>query len=331
MPYPITIGCDVSKQKIDICILEDGKAILHASCIQNTKEGLKKFIEKCTTWTNPQIILEPTGYYHYLFAIGLRDAGFDVRLVNPYVMKQYSKLGIRKTKTDKVDARRLATIANSGIELRPYTETLANIQQKARIQALHHLQDTQRSLKQRAHQIEELHGIIGELQDVRTAFSITMKHLDTQIARLKKRIEQEVTEDAKLIASIPGIGIGSACAILGAIGDHTRFSHRDKLTAFAGLDPSIMESGTSVHGKSRLSKRGSTMLRRVLGQCAWGAMIHNPRMQLFYEKKKAEGMHYFSILMAIARKLLNLIHAMLRSQRPYDPNFVSTRICLTPV
>lgn len=331
MSASFNVGCDVSKQKVDICVMENGKQVIHEFAVSNTAAGLKKARECLSAWVGACLILEPTGHYHYLFALGLREAGFDVRLVNPYLMKQYANLGLRKTKTDKLDAKRLASLGASGIELRPYAETPAHIQQKAHIQTLHRLQDTKRKLGQRLRQLEELHETVGGLQDVKRSLRTALKSMDVQIAKLKATLEKGANENAKLISSIPGISLLSACTIVGALGDPSRFTDRDELTAYAGLDPSIIQSGTSIHRKSHVSKRGSAMLRRVLGQCAWGALMHNERFQAYFTKKKAEGKHYFSILVAIARKLLILIHAILQSRKPYDPKHLSEKICLTPV
>ena len=328
---PITIGCDVSKKKIDVCILEDGNKVLESFDVTNTKEGLRSMIEKISSWKDAPIMLEPTGYYHYLFVFGLRESGFSVRLVNPYVMKQFTKLGLRKTKTDRVDAKQLARIGCTNLALQAYTETPAQVQKKAKIQTIHRLADNRRTLIQRQHQLEEMHEAIGGLSEAIRAFEIVVHSMDREIKKLEHKLLEDAGEDEKLIASIPGISLLSACAIIGELGDRTRFKDRDALTAFAGLDPTIGESGSSVHQKSRLSKHGSSMLRRSLVQCAWGAMMHNARYQEYFVKKKEEGKHYFTILSAIARKLLTLIRSMLLSRSAYDPLKLSTKICLTPV
>lgn len=122
-----------------------------------------------------------------------------------------------------------------------------------------------------------------------------------------------------LLCSIPGIGHLTATTLLGEVGDTRQFADARQLVAFAGLGIRHHQSGTKVHGPSRVSKRGSARLRRALyfpAVTAWRCARH---WQAFIARLQARGKHKAQILTALMRKLLVLVFAVLRDQRPFDP------------
>lgn len=136
--------------------------------------------------------------------------------------------------------------------------------------------------------------------------------LDEQITRLLGDIDQN-------LVTIPGVGSVLAAAILGEIGDISRFDTGAKLVAFAGIDPTVRQSGEFCSTHNRMSKRGSPYLRRALWLAANSAKLHNPIMQQFYKQKRAQGKHHMTAIGAVCRKLTYVIHAVLRDQKPYQP------------
>jgi transposase len=119
--------------------------------------------------------------------------------------------------------------------------------------------------------------------------------------------------------TIPGIGPVLVAAILGEIGDISRFPTGVKLVAYAGIDPTVRQSGEFTGTRNRMSKRGSPYPRRAIWLAASVAKIHNPILRNFYEQKRAEGKHPLAATGAVARKLTYIIHAVLRDRNPYDP------------
>lgn len=313
------IGCDVSKEKLDIAILDENQRALCTFRVPNAEVGLNDLIHDLNSWNGATVIMEATSHYHYLSAFMLREAGFDVRVINPYLMKQFMNLGLRKTKTDKMDAKRLAAIGWSDISLPPFTETTENIEQKQRVRAATQLSSALRIITQQIRQIEETLCVIGGGADILQGLEQAQTTMKQELARMQRSITRRAGAEAKLIATIDGISEITAAEIKTVIGDVARFKSRDAIAAFAGVDPSVKESGSSVHGKSHISKRGSDLLRRSLGHAAWGAMMHNDRFKEYAKRKKEEGFHYFEIIVAIERKLIHLIYSMLRTGQPYDP------------
>jgi transposase len=145
--------------------------------------------------------------------------------------------------------------------------------------------------------------------------------IERQIIELKKEIEvfSDQFEEKKYIASIPGVSSISAAIYLSEIGNVNRFQTKHRLTAFAGIDASVFESGNYKRKQgNRISKRGSKYLRKQLYYAAKTASIFDPELKRFYEKKKSEGKHYNVIMIAVARKILMRIYAVMKQKRLYE-------------
>lgn len=121
-----------------------------------------------------------------------------------------------------------------------------------------------------------------------------------------------------LLRSIPGIGTVTAAALVAYVGDIHRFSSPAKLTAYIGLDCRVHESGTSIHGKGQITKRGNRYLQYVLFNAAFIAKRRNPQLHSYFHKKLSEGKHYYSALCAVERKLVHLIYAVWARGTPYE-------------
>jgi len=106
-------------------------------------------------------------------------------------------------------------------------------------------------------------------------------------------------------------------AILAEIGDINRFESSEKLVAFAGIDPTVYETGQFVAKKTRMSKRGSPHLRYALWQAASMAIQYDPELKAYYQAKRAEGKHHGTALGAVCNKLISRIYIILKEQRPY--------------
>ena len=146
--------------------------------------------------------------------------------------------------------------------------------------------------------------------------------LKQQVCRIEKRIENGVKEIDTCIMSIPGIGTLTAGIVLGELGNLGRFDNHNQLTAFAGLDPSIKESGRSSK-TGRISKRGSPMLRQALYRAALSASRVNPVCQQLYLRLRAKGKHHKVCMVAIARKLLHIAYSVERNHRDfYVPEYI---------
>lgn len=145
------------------------------------------------------------------------------------------------------------------------------------------------------------------------------------ILRQKEEVEKKIKEmsdkfeSKKVIATIIGVSEKIAAVAIAEIGDVNRFENADKLTAFAGLDASVYESGDFKRKQgNRISKRGSKYLRKQLYYAAKVAVVFDPELKKYYERKKAEGKHYNVIVIAVARKILHRIYRVWKDNRAYE-------------
>ena len=314
-----SIGCDVSKAKLDIAVINEKQEIQCSFQVLNHPQGFLLLREKLKPYQESSVILEATSHYHLGAAFTLTEAGYVVHVINPLITKKFASSGIRKTKTDKVDAKLLATIGLLESSLKPWMESRKTLEVKRLSQLLGKLGKDQRSYVQRLHQLEELQPLCQlDVQMEIDSLQIIIQAIALQIDILEKRLVSSLNEETTILSSIPGVGKASAAKIAAELGDVSRFSDRDHVTAFSGLDPSKKESGTSIHGRSCISKRGSPELRCVLGQAAWGVMMHNEVFKAYAEKKRAEGKHYYSILVSVAKKLLVIMYSLLKNKQLYD-------------
>ena len=118
---------------------------------------------------------------------------------------------------------------------------------------------------------------------------------------------------------MPGIGNVTGAAILSEIGDISKFDSPGKLVAFAGLDATVTQSGEFEAVHNVMSKRGSPYLRKAIFQSALIASFKDPVLNACYQKKRAEGKHHLTCVGAVARKMCNIIYAVLKNNQPYVP------------
>ena len=145
--------------------------------------------------------------------------------------------------------------------------------------------------------------------------------LENQISEIEKIIAMQFAQFNTKLATIPGIGTTLGATILSEIGDINRFEKPKQLIAFAGMDPSIKQSGNFVGTESHMSKRGSPFLRRAVWLAAVVAVSHDPLFKYHFQQKMHSGKSYSQAMGFICHKLLNTIFAILKSGEDYNPVF----------
>ena len=158
------------------------------------------------------------------------------------------------------------------------------------------------------------------------AFSFQLKQLIDRMNFLDKQIEALDIEIMKYyeqfdcyLHTIPRIGIVGAATILAEIGDISRFKNSSALVAFAGIDPTVRQSGEFNSTHNHMSKRGSPYLRHAIFLAATTCSFHNSPLNAYYKKKRDQGKHHLTATGAVARKLTTVIYAVLRDSKPYEP------------
>ena len=158
------------------------------------------------------------------------------------------------------------------------------------------------------------------------AFSFQLKQLIDRMNFLDKQIEALDIEIMKYyeqfdcyLHTIPGIGMIATATILAEIGDIHRFKSSSALVAFAGIDPTVRQSGEFNSTHNHMSKRGSPYLRHAIFLAATTCSFHNSPLNAYYKKKRDQGKHHLTATRAVARKLTTVIYAVLRDSKPYEP------------
>ena len=183
-----------------------------------------------------------------------------------------------------------------------------------------------RLTKAKAISIKEAAADTFGIKIAQDAFSFQLKQLidrmnflDKQIEALDCQILEYYEKFDCYLHTIPGIGMIAAAAILAEIGDINRFKSSSALVAFAGIDPTVRQSGEFSSTHNHMSKRGSPYLRHAIFLAATTCSFHNSPLNAYYKKKREQGKHHLTATGAVARKLTTVIYAVLRDGKPYEP------------
>ncbi len=312
--YMHSIGIDMSKDSFHAAFNETEVRIF-----KNTRNGIESFINvligRGCTRENTEIGTEATGVYHLLFCEKLRSAGWNVKVINPLLTSRMFRTSVRYAKTDRTDALSIRKTLLTGAGY-AYTDTPEILALKTLVQERDALCRMKAETKQRIH----AHLIRAKASGLplHDSFSGSIKLFRYEMRQIEKKMGSYAAHTQALLRSIPGIGAVTAAALVAYIGDIHRFSSPEKLTAYLGLDCRVHESGTSIHGKGHLTKRGNRYLRYVLFNAAFIAKRRNPELKSYLEKKRREGKHYVSALCAVERKLVHLIWAVWTRGTPFE-------------
>ena len=148
--------------------------------------------------------------------------------------------------------------------------------------------------------------------------------LEQQIDEIESVISDTLSDMNSVLLSVPGIGIMDAAMILGEIGNISRFDHPCKLLAYAGLDPTVNQSGKFKARSTKMSKRGSKTLRFALINAAWQLSLHDPVFSDYYALKRSQGLDHYGALGHVAHKLVRVIFKLLSDNIPFSSPSPST-------
>jgi transposase len=313
----IFTGFDVSKDQLDFCTL-GGAEKSGSGKVAFNAQGLKSLLRKIPSGSH--CVMEATGPYHVKLATWLFKNGYAVSVVNPLVIKHFSRMNLRRAKTDKADAR---IIASYGQREKPalWEPPAAYMVKLQQLEALLDLQ-----IKHHTAQKNQLHSIeaTGKADpfvrnQLKKLIEYTKKIIQKQEDEILKVIDNEHKAMLKNLTSIPGIGKKTAVALIVATGGFTRFDSHKKLISYLGLCPRIFESGSSVRGRSRICKLGMVRIRKFLYMCTWSAIKANEACKEMYERLVENGKPKMVALIAVANKLVRMAFAIAKSGEKYQP------------
>ncbi len=312
----IALGIDIAKRKFDCALLQGER--FRTKVFSNDFPGIEACVQWIARHANAPVhaCLEATGPYAQALAEALFDAGHTVSLINPARSRAFAdSLGLR-SKTDAVDA---CTLARYVLALAPEPWTPA----PRHVRELQELVRRLDVLIQTHTQEQNRLGVAHEA--VRNSIELVLAQLDTQIEAIKQAIARHIDQhpdlkaQRELLDSIPGIGPATSAWLIAELGAK-HFDCARSAAAFVGLTPAHRTSGSSVHGKPRLSKRGSARLRKALYWPAITALRCNPVIQHFAQRLHARGKHKMAIIAAVMRKLIHIAFGVLKSGRPFNPS-----------
>jgi len=318
------LGIDVAKGKFEVVLMgADGKR--RRRTFANSAQGFGALLG----WLHQQgalpvhACLEATGTYGVALATFLHQAEQLVSVVNPACIKAFSESELSRTKTDKVDAELIARFcaAMKPALWQPLAPAVAQLQGLVR---------RLESLQQMTGQERNRLAAPGLAEPVRESLQRTLGMLEQEMRRLRSQIKDHIEahptlrQQRELITSIRGIGPTTANLLLAELSG-CDFHKARAVAAYAGLVPQERQSGSSVPGKARLSKKGNRRLRKALYWPAIVAIRYNPVLGAFARRLREAGKPKMVVIAAVMRKLLHIAFGVLKHQRPFDPKWIACR------
>jgi transposase len=303
------IGIDVSKAKLDVSI-DGGEHLI----VEQTEGGLAELTARLAPLSPALVVMEATGGLEALPAAALAAAGMAVAVVNPRQARDFARAVGRLAKTDAIDAASLAHFARA---IRPQPRPRPD----AEAVELDGLLDRRRQLV--AMRTAEQNRTATAVGAVRADLEAHLRWLDGRIERLEKELGDRIRrstmwrEKEDLLRTIKGIGPIASRTLLTALPELGSLTAR-QVAALAGLAPVADDSGAR-RGARRIAG-GRATVRAVLFMAALAARRFNPVLRAFAERLEEAGKRPKVILVAVARKLLVIANAVLRSKTPWDPD-----------
>lgn len=313
------VGIDISKDSFDVCYT-DGK---HDK-FSNDQKGFKLFVK--TLNTNSHCVMEQTGRYHQPLAYYLKSKAIAVTVENALVIKHFSQLLLKTAKTDKADAK---VIRDYAIQFKPkeWEAPKSYIAKCRELRALVILlQKQQTAFKNQQHSLK---SSVDPCVDVLKFLKKELQEMKKKIKGLEKLMEDLVKEhEGEMLthlSTVPGIGKRTAMLLIIHTNAFKDFESSKQLSSYLGLAPRIRQSGTSLNGRSIISKSGNNDMRKMMFMCALSASVFNKSCQDQFQRIVNKGKPKKVALIAVSNKLLKIALAVAKSERPYDENFRSVK------
>ncbi len=308
------IGIDVSKRDFHACFDEHGGIVK----FDNSGLGISQFLHYLSAhkFSNEKTLigLESTGSYHLQLSFLATKAGYTVNVINPLITRGQSKSTVRSVKTDIHDAKliRICLINGAGHPFRD-TSNILTLKTLVRQRSKFSMLRVQAKLRQEEVCLRESY-LANDISEVNKDL---VEFLDEKILLLDRKIRKFNPDLQKLLQSIPGVGPQTAATCVAEIGDIARFPDAKRLTAYVGLDSRVYESGTSIHGKGYITKRGSKILRTRFFNASSVAVLHDNIFRVFFTKKRSEGKPYRVALCAVMHKMVHVVFAVWKRGTPF--------------
>lgn len=326
------VGVDMSKDDFKVSfwqLIEDQKTRIKGSrTFQNNFTGFKDFsnwiLKKKATDCSVQITVEATGVYHEQLCHFLYDQGYRVNIILPNMGKSYAKSLNLKTKTDKIDANMLGQlgIERDLFEWKPAAQNMLTIKQlcRDRVQLL----EEKTAVENKKHALSNSYhpnkAVVKRIQQRIKLFKKQIKEVEIEIEQAIRQDEQ-LSQKVDNICKAKGIGLITVATVIAETNGFELFTSRGQVVSFVGYDVVERESGSSIKGKTKISKKGNKYIRRALYFPAISVVKHEPQFKQMFERiVKKSGIKMVAYV-AVQRKILLLIYTLFKSGNAYDPNY----------
>ena len=381
------VGIDIAKDRSTAHGIEEGGRSLFELTFDMGAAGFAELLKRIeasgVTLGNVAVAMESTACYHINLYSFLSAKGIETFIINPLLIANYARLSLRKTKTDKKDAKTIAQfilahkesvtqlaisqdlqdirdmarereslchqILAAKVEIQrvlqttfpelptmtnPLTKVMLHFIQRfpsARLVSIAKLKVIEKTLKEKPCScrlrftpkdlIEVARKSIATVSPAKELILSgkieTLLHLQKRCDELTKALtkycESTIVEDLRIVTSIYGINNKMATTLLAEIGQIANYHSYKNLIAFAGIDPTVYQSG-KYEGASRISKRGNRHLRRVIWLMTISVIHHNPMFRNYFLKRRTEGQPFKKAVFATAHKLMRVLFAMLSNR-----------------
>lgn len=308
------VGIDVSGKTLDVCFKSDGKLFT----VPNTDEGFNQILKSFADYEVSLILMESTGRYEDAAACFLQSYGFDVVVVNPRHARDFAKGMGKLAKTDRIDAAVLADMAfmiDSGAERDRKIKPLTDKERK-------HLS----AMSSRRHQVVNLITIekqrLSNTSDwAKISIEKIIKFLNAELKGIDKTILKYIKKNfadlSKMLLGIKGIGEQAMTVLIAEVPELGKLDRR-RISALIGVAPFNCDSGNYC-GRRRIWG-GRKSVRNILYMGVISATRFNPVIKVFYERLINRGKSKRLVFIACMRKLLTIINAMVRDNKPFNPD-----------
>lgn len=334
MDKPDLCGIDVSAKELVVRVRRDGSTEAER-CFANTPGGhqaLKHYLTRKRIAV--RVCLESTGLYGLDIALLLQaDTRIEVIMANPRAVRDFARALMHRSKTDPLDALVLLEFAARMPFHRWQPPSTAALQVTALGRRIHALTEQATMEKNRLHAVDSTQTTLPIIaRDLRRSIA----SIEAAITRLSREARKIVAANDQLerrfllLQTAPGIAAVSALQLLGELSLVPADCDVRQWVAYAGLDPSQHQSGSSVHKQVGISKVGNRHIRRALFMPALTAASHSPHLKSFYQHLQTNGKCKMVALVAVMRKLLHAIYGMFKHNATFDgdklyPSFNQTQ------
>lgn len=304
------VGVDVAKDRLDVKVLPLGLVLE----FRRDGDGLAALAEQLAGLAVRMIGVEATGGFEKVVVAALAAAGLPVVVINPAQVRAFAQALGQRAKTDPIDADVIARFVEAvKPEVRPLADDAAQLLSDlvTRRRQIVQMISAEKQREQRTSEARLKRSIVRLVTALQKELSDLDGQIDEQIRSSPIWLQKEA-----LLTSVPGVGRVIARTLLAEMPELGSLDRR-QIAALAGLCPFTRRSG-KWRGKSFISG-GRASVRSVLFVAALVGVRFNPTLKAFYERLRASGKEKMVALIAVARKLLTILNAILRDQTPWQP------------